>query len=244
MKKIFRLQLVVAFLALVTAFGAIDVIAQKKTTRKKPVLKRPVATSKVATRPAIKYYTVDSGRKLHVRLNGALSSKTARVGDTFSGNVTEQVFSNSGVMVIPSGSTVMGRVTAVQAAEKGGKPGAIDVTFYSVKTPNGVVRTINGSLTELNTDNAKSDNEGTAKGDEMKHRKIIFIGGGGAAGTVVGAAIGGGKGALIGAILGAGAGVLGERYTKGEEAEVKAGTEFGVFLNKAATFPKYVEPID
>ena len=43
-----------------------------------------------------------------------------------------------------------------------------------------------------------------------------------------GAAIGGGKGALIGGLLGAGGGFLGERYTKGEEATVKSGTEFGV----------------
>ena len=35
-------------------------------------------------------------------------------------------------------------------------------------------------------------------------------------------------GALIGGLLGAGGGFLGERYTKGEEATVKSGTEFGV----------------
>jgi hypothetical protein len=54
-------------------------------------------------------------------------------------------------------------------------------------------------------------------------------------------AIGGGKGALIGAILGAGAGFAGDRYTKGKEAEVKSGTEFGVYLNQAITLPRFTE---
>jgi hypothetical protein len=96
-------------------------------------------------------------------------------------------------------------------------------------------------LTELNSDDAKSDSEGTASGDRMKHRKLIFIGGGGAGGAVLGAAVGGGKGALIGGLIGAGAGFLGDRYTKGENAEVKSGTEFGIYLNQRITLPKFAE---
>lgn len=75
----------------------------------------------------------------------------------------------------------------------------------------------------------------------MKHRKLIFIGGGGAGGAILGAAIGGGKGALIGGLLGAGGGFLGEKFTKGEEAEVRSGTEFGVLLNQAISLPRFAE---
>ena len=57
----------------------------------------------------------------------------------------------------------------------------------------------------------------------MNNRKLIFIGGGGAGGAILGAAIGGGKGALIGGILGAGGGFLGEKFTKGPEAEGQVG---------------------
>ena len=78
----------------------------------------------------------------------------------------------------------------------------------------------------------------------MKNRKVIFIGGGGVGGAVIGGAIGGGKGALIGALLGAGGGYLGDRMTKGAEAEVKSGTEFGVYLNQAISLPRFVEAID
>jgi len=129
----------------------------------------------------------------------------------------------------------------VKRAVKGGRPGEIDAAFVLVTLPNGYRRSISGSLTELSSESAKSDNEGTAKGDTMKHRKVIFIGGGGVGGAVLGGAIGGGKGALIGGLIGAGAGLLGERYLKGEEAEVRAGTEFGVYLNQAISLPRYKE---
>jgi len=93
-------------------------------------------------------------------------------------------------------------------------------------------------LTEGKT---SSDDEGTASGKKMGHRKTIFIGGGAAGGAILGAAISGGKGALIGGILGGAGGLLGERYTKGPEAEVKSGTEFGVYLNQAISMPRFTE---
>lgn len=236
MKSLLKINYFVVALAMVLGLCSIELSAQ---TRKRPVIRKTTVRKTVT--PA-RYYTVSSGQRLRARLNDTLSSKTARVGNTFTANVTEPVYSDNGTLVIPSGSTISGRVTSVQPAQKQGKPGAIDVTFYSIRTPNGARRAINGSLTELNTDDAKSNSEGTASGDKMKNRKLIFIGGGGAGGAVLGAAIGGGKGALIGGLLGAGAGFLGDRLTKGEEAEVRSGTEFGVYLNQSASFPRYVEP--
>jgi hypothetical protein len=177
-------------------------------------------------------------------MNNTISSKTARIGDKFTGTITEPVYSNNGVVVIPTGSSITGRVDSVTAARKGGNPGQIGVSFVSVRLPNGATRAINGSLTDLDSKSAKSDNEGTASGDKMNNRKLIFIGGGGAGGAVLGAAVGGGKGALIGGLLGAGAGLLGERLTKGEDAQVKSGTEFGVYLNQAVSMPKWAEPIN
>jgi outer membrane lipoprotein SlyB len=197
-----------------------------------------------ASRSANQLQTVPAGTRMRVRINETISSKTARVGDRFTATVREPVYSANGAVVIPVGSEVAGRVDMVNKAKKGGDPGAIDVTFVQLILPNGTKRTINGSLTELVSDDAKSDPEGTASGDRMKNRKIIFIGGGGAGGAVLGAAIGGGKGALIGGLIGAGAGLLGERFTKGEEADVKSGTEFGIYLNQGISLPRFAEVQD
>lgn len=184
-------------------------------------------------------YKVDAGERVRVRLEDKISSKSSQKGDLFKTKVTEPVYSSNGVIVIPNGSTIVGRIDDVEPAKKGGKPGAIDVSFIEVRLPNGLSKPINGSLTNLDTDDAKSDAEGSASGDKMENRKVIFIGGGGAGGALIGAAIGGGKGALIGGIAGAIGGLIGERVTKGEEAEVKAGTEFGVYINRAVYLPRY-----
>jgi hypothetical protein len=239
MKKILNFSILTAILGMIFVFGAVDTFGQKR----KPVVRR-APVKRAVVRPAAKLYQVDRGTTFRVRMNGTISSRTARIGDRFTATVTEPVYSNTGVVVIPVGSTVTGRVDSVKAAKKGGDPGQIGVSFVSVRTPNGSTRAINGSLTDLNTKQAKSDNEGTASGDDRKNDKIIFIGGGAGGGAILGGLIGGGKGALIGGILGGLGGLAGERYTKGEEAEVRSGTEFGVNLNQTISMPRFVEPVN
>lgn len=244
MKKILNFSILTAILGMIFVFGAVDTFAQKRkpvvrrTTVKRTVVKRTVV------KPAARLYQVDRGTTVRVRMNGTINSKTARIGDRFTATVTEPVYSNTGVVVIPVGSTVTGRVDSVKAAKKGGDPGQISVSFVSVRMPNGSTRAINGSLTDLNTKKAKSDNEGTASGDDRKNDKLIFIGGGAGGGAILGGLIGGGKGALIGGILGGLGGLAGERLTKGEDAEVRSGTEFGISLNQAISMPKFVEPVN
>ena len=235
MKRFFDRKNIGGLLALLLLFGVGAATAQKPVLRKHHVVRK-----KVVAKPAVPLYTVNRGTVLRVRMNQTISSKTARVGDTFHVTVTEPVYSSNGVVVIPTGSTLVGHVDSVRPAANGGKPGQIDARFISVRLPNGRSRAINGSLTEL-TGNTNSDNEGGATGKTMNNRKLIFIGGGGVGGAVLGGAIGGGKGALIGGLLGAGGGFLGDRYTKGKEAEVKSGTEFGVYLNQAITLPRFAE---
>jgi hypothetical protein len=240
MKKLLSFRFLAAILGMLLVFGATDTLAQVK---KRPIIRKKTTVRKttVVKKPVVPVYTVRSGETFRVRMNETLSSKTARVGDRFTTTVTEPVYSTTGVVVIPTGSRVIGRVDSVKAAKKGGDPGMISVSFTSVELPNGARRAINGSLTDLNTKKAKSDNEGNASGDDRKNDKLIFIGGGAAGGAILGAAVGGGKGALIGGILGAGAGLLGERLTKGEDAQVQSGTEFGVYLNQSISLPKFAE---
>ena len=239
MNKLFNLRFWAAILAVFFVFGTIDGLAQKR----RPIIRKKTTTVRKATvaKPTVRLYSVQRGESFRVRMNETISSKTARVGDRFTTTVTEPVYSSTGVVVIPVGSTVTGRVDSVKAAKKGGDPGTISASFVEVRLPNGTRRAINGSLTNLDTKKAKSDNEGNASGDDRKNDKLIFIGGGAAGGAVLGGAIGGGKGALIGGILGAGAGLLGERFTKGEDAEVKSGTEFAIYLNQAISLPKFNE---
>src|SRR6185369_3539085 len=125
-----------------------------------------------------------------------------------------------------------GRVNSVRPAMKGGEPGRIDMSFSSIRLPNGRTRAINGSLTDLTSGKTTSDNEGGVGRRKMENRKVVFIGGGTAGGAILGAMVGGGKATAIGAVLGAAGGFLGEKYMKGPEAEVRSGTEFSIYLNQ------------
>lgn len=184
-------------------------------------------------------YKVETGERIRVRIEEKITSKTSQPGDKFTTRVTEPVYSSTGIVVIPVGSKITGNIDDVTRAKKGGKPGQIEVSFGELRLPNGRKKNFNGSLTSLDTKKAKSDNEGSASAEKMKNRKVIFIGGGGAGGALIGAIVGGGKGAIIGGIIGAGGGLLGERLTKGKEAEVKSGTEFGIYINRDFYLPRY-----
>ena len=190
-------------------------------------------------KPRIKYYRISANQTFHVRINDSLKSDESRVGDTFETTVVDPVYSSNGVELVPSGSTITGRVTAVQKARKDGNPGSMSVGFYHLRLPNGRSAAMNGSLTDLDSGKTKSDNEGTATAKKTSRRNLKFIGGGAGGGALIGALAGGGKGAAIGAGVGAGVGFIAKKLRKGSEAEVKSGTEFGVILNQAISLPAY-----
>jgi hypothetical protein len=198
-----------------------------------------LALAQTKQRPRVKYYSVKADKKIRVRMNETISSESARVGDTFTTTVVDPVYAAGGVEVIPAGSIINGRVSNVAKAQKKGKPGTIDVVFNQAQLPNGRKRAIDGSLTSLDEGGTESDDEGRASGKKTSNRSVKFIGGGAGGGALIGAIAGGGKGALIGGAIGAGAGVLGNRLTKGKEAEVKEGAEFGVIINRAFSLPAF-----
>jgi hypothetical protein len=210
-------------------------VAPTFAQRRRRPARRSTATRR-ATTPAPRYYTVPADTILRARMNEQLSSRTARVGDRFSANVTEPVYASGGTEVVPVGSKVWGRVSSVKRAGRR-SPGTITVSFNQVELPSGVRHTINGSLTTLQADNVNADNEGSVEGRNNDKRNAVFIGGGAATGALIGAIAGGGKGAAIGAIIGGGLGTGARVYEKEQEAEVKSGTEFGVILNRSVSLP-------
>ena len=226
------LRIVPALLALL-AVAVANVIAVEAQTR------RRVPRSRSYTRTVPRYYTVYANQTIRVRMDQQISSETARIGDRFTTTVVDPVYSHNGVEVIPAGSKVIGRITNVRRAERPSKAGMIEVQFISVQLPNGRTYPINGSLTDLSATNVNYDSEGQVTGRSSIKRNAVGIGGGAATGAVIGAASGGGKGAGIGAGIGAGLGVAGSLLSKGQEAVVKSGTEFGVILNRSISLPAY-----
>ena len=186
--------------------------------------------------PVYATYTLPQNQYFRLRMNRTITSGTARVGDRFQTTVVTPVYAG-GVEVVPAGSIVEGRVTAVAPARTRGRQGQFGMQFDSVVLPDGTKYQLDGALTELQDARAgKVDAENEVSGNSSDKRNVAYVGGGTVGGAVLGGAIGGGKGAGIGAIIGAGAGVAGVMLTKGNEAELRSGAEIGMVTTRPITF--------
>ena len=142
-----------------------------------------------------------AGTPLTVRLQSTLSSVTARAGDTFGGTLDEPVMIESQT-VVPRGAAVTGRVLAAKASGRLQDPGYLRVALVSLE--------VEGKPVAIETSSI------FAKGGSHEKRNLGMIGGGTAAGALIGGIAGGGKGALIGSLVGA-AGGTGTAYATGKK---------------------------
>ncbi len=228
----------ISVLMLIALIGSTAIPSLAQTKRKPRVRRTRAKAVRVVIPPAppVVYHSINTGQVINVRMNETITSETARVGDQFTTTVIVPIYSN-GIEVIPAGSIITGRVTTVNRPERKSKAGTIGVHFVSLRLPTGIARAINGDLTENTNEDVNFDNEGEVQGPSATKRNAVFIGGGAATGALIGAIAGGGKGAGIGALLGGGLGAAGAVFSKGHEAVVKSGTEFGVILNQSLSLP-------
>ena len=203
--------------------------ALAKASAPKPAPRAPAAapsTPKPAPAPAPvvaagpRNYTVPAGTSISVQLPAAVSTKTAKVGDRLSANLTNDVIVD-GKTVARAGALVQGSVTRVVSGSNtvGGTP-TLGITFDNL-TFEGGDKPINARITQVSE---KSDKAGdTAK-----------IAGGAIAGGVIAHQINSKNGNVIGAIIGAAAGTAAAKKT-GKEVVLPAGTVVGMTLESPVT---------
>lgn len=186
--------------------------------------------------PVTATYKLEANQYIRLRMNQTLRSDQARMGDRFKATVVTPVYA-SGVEVVPAGSIVEGRVTRAIPARTRGREGQLAVAFDTLVLPDGTRHQLDGVLTELQDDRrGEVDAENEVSGRSSDKRNVEYIGGGAVGGAILGGIAGGGKGAGIGAIIGAGAGVAGVMLTKGNDAELRSGTEVGMSTTRPMTF--------
>lgn len=151
--------------------------------------------------------TVPEGTHLSVTIDETLASNKNNVGDSFAASVSEPVVVD-GKTVIPKGAHVVGRVIDAKESGRLHAPARLAVTLASVE--------VGGKAYDLETNSFGESGKGHAK------HNAEFIGGGGAAGALIGGLAGGGKGALIGAAVGAAAGTGGAAATGKKEITIPA----------------------
>lgn len=155
--------------------------------------------------PAFRDVNIPAGTTLPIRITQTLDSASTQQGDSFSGTVASDVIVN-GVVAIPHGAAVSGRVDAVQEAAhfKGNSLLTIELTGLRHR----------GNNVALTTEPYSVAGKGRGKNTALK------TGGGAAVGAILGGIFGGGKGAAIGAAAGGGVGAGSNAITRGEQVQI------------------------
>jgi hypothetical protein len=188
---------------------------------------RPAAPAASPSAPAAAPRALAPGTTIMASTNAEIRSHKNKVGDTVTATIGSDVKDNSGRVVIPAGSEVVLKVTAIKEAEnKSDKTGTLTLQPTSVSM-NGrsypLSATIEGVTTEL-------QGRGTNAGDIAKPAA------GAAVGAVVGRVLGGSsKGAIIGGVLGGAVGAQRAVETKDRDVVLPQGTTVTLSLNERFT---------
>jgi|SRR6185369_8496063 hypothetical protein len=146
-----------------------------------------------------------AGTRFTVRVSNELSSGRNHAGDGWEGVLAQNVVSN-GKVLARAGSTVRGKVTGAESSGRLKAPGTLSIRLTSV----------NGKPVATTSV--------SRKGKSHTKSNAVKIGGGAAAGALIGGLAGGGKGAAIGTLAGAGAGTGVAAATGKMEAVIPAET--------------------
>ena len=175
-----------------------------------------------------------TGTAVKMKLETTLATFSSKAGDPFSARVTEPVVMN-GKTVIPTGTTVEGRVTKTNEPRRiAGRP-TIAIFPEHLVLPNGDRFMLNASLVDTNARRGTDVNsEGQFKGDGHDAKDLTEIGLGTGGGMLIGRLAGGGKGFLIGGAVGATVTVT-HWLGKHRSAMLPAGTELVMELSRPMT---------
>ncbi len=155
--------------------------------------------------PVARVVTLPAGSTLPIRITQTLDSATAQPGDSFSGAVATDIVAD-GMVLIPRGASVNGRVSEVHEAAHFKGSALLTVELTGVNA--------HGERISVSTQPYSVEGKGRGKNTAVK------TGVGAAAGAVLGGIFGGGKGAAIGAAAGGGTGAAINGVTRGDQVQI------------------------
>lgn len=207
--------------------------ATPSTSTSRPTTSRP-STSRPATSNNTPSTTPSSsastaGRSLAAGTNfsaatlSEVSSKTHKVGQTVTARISQNVRDGAGRIVIPAGSEVTMRITAIHESEnKSDNVGTLTLAATSVSI-NGTSYNLDGSVSGVKS---QLVDRATNAGDVAK------VGAGAAAGAVVGRVLGGNtKGAVIGGVIGGAVGAQRANETQDRDVVLASGSDVTITIN-------------
>jgi hypothetical protein len=164
--------------------------------------------------------TIPAGTLLTVRLQNFIDARRIKPGEVFVVNAARDVFEN-GVLAVPLGATLEGRIVAVKKPGAFSGGGDIQVELSQLD--------LDGQTYPIATDIFSTQTPG--KGGYSAANTI----GGAAFGAILGAAFGGGPGAAIGAVAGGATGAAVSSATPAPRSFIPAETLITFHLKSPAT---------
>jgi hypothetical protein len=182
--------------------------------------------------------TLPSGTKVPLVLKHAITTKTAKEGDSIYAETNFPVVID-GRMAIPPGTYVQGVITKVVRAGKVKGRSELLVHFTSMIFPSGYTVMLPGSVDNMpgQENSAVKDKEGTVEGPGGKGKDAGTIATTAGTGAVIGGlASQGAKGVGIGGAAGAAVGLASVLFTRGPDVRIESGSTVEMVLQRPVTF--------
>jgi hypothetical protein len=169
------------------------------------------------------------GATLKATLQQPISTETTAAGTRFTAALSTDVTRN-GMVLLPAGSLVYGRITHIHGGLRIGGSSAIRLHPDSVSLPDGTTYALHADVTDLDHAASHVNSEGTIVGNTHPKETAAAVGLTTTSAVVAGAMIGGGVGAVVGLGVGAGAATV-WWLRRDREQELPTGTEIVFTLN-------------
>lgn len=187
---------------------------------------------------------VPAGTKVPLALKHAVSTKSAREGDSVYAETTFPVVQENRVL-IPAGTYVQGRITHVQRAGRVKGRAEVLMHFTTLIYPSGYTVMLPGAVENVPGAEKTSikGEEGTIRQDSQKGEKIGTVASSAGTGAVIGGLSRGGKGAAIGAGVGGAVGTAIALLSRGNDVKLDAGTTVEMVFQRAVPLdPSRIPP--
>lgn len=176
---------------------------------------------------------VPAGTKVPVALKHAISTKSARDGDSVYAETTFPVVQNNRVL-IPAGTYVQGKISHVKRPGRIKGRAEVLIHFTTLIYPSGYTVLLPGSVENAPGVDKTSvkDQEGTIRADSQTGEKVGTVASTAGTGAVIGGLSRGGKGAAIGAGIGGAAGAAIAMLSRGNDVKLDAGTTIEMVIQR------------
>jgi hypothetical protein len=199
-----------------------------QTPRAQPPQQQPRPTqpgqpAPTTPQPRTVTLSVPSGTTLAVRMNDELSTERSQAGDAFTATLTAPLVDAAGIVLVPAGATVRGRVTAVAPSTRVGQTATMNLAFESIS--------FGGQSHPLHATVERADVQQKTRTSTAEQAGKIAAGA--AAGAILGQVIGRDRSSTVrGAAVGAAAGTAIAMGTADVDAVLPAGAEVVIRLDQ------------